>query len=843
MLNPKQHQSSSLLSPKLASKETVSLATVCEEIAAQDVFAHSPVASVVLSKAGAIQLLNRAFCRFLGYEAQALLNRPFSTLIEPAQRDHWRAFQDADNRHPLALAYQHRQAECVWGLTNVFKFIDANGLVLGSIVQLQDISPHKQREELLELRAAAGEATTEGIIISDALAPGFPIIYASRAFCDFTGYRQEEILGRNCRFLQGPETDPQTVATIRQALSSYGSFAGEIRNYRKNGEPFWNFLRMEPLRDEHGQVRYIVGTQTDVSERKRTEETLRQYEEIFASASDMMALVIDNYTYQSVNQRYLEVFEKPREAIVGHSVAELHGEDFFKTIKPAYDRCFAGFEVRTQHWITPPASDPLYLDIKIIPYRDRSGNVAGAVVSTRDITELHRAQTHIHHLAYFDTLTQLPNRICFQEQLQQRFELIQQQGQRFAVLFLDLDNFKRINDTLGHRVGDLLLQQVANRLRASLRSVDRISRPTLNMDEHRVARLGGDEFVILLTDIAQTGAAAQVARRILEALTQPFCVDDHSIFASASIGISVYPRDGADIEDLFKNAEIAMYHSKKFGKNGFQFYDESMQALAVKRLNLENELRKALERDEFYLHYQAQMDLASNTIVGVEALLRWHNPKLGRVSPADFIASAEETGLIVPIGAWVLETACAQAMAWQKQGLSKLRMAVNLSARQFAQPDLPALLTQVLQRTGFDGGCLELELTESLLMQDIEHAIHTMGTFKAMGVTLAIDDFGTGYSSLSYLKRFPLDRLKIDRSFIQDIHIDPNNAAITLAVISMAHSLGLEVIAEGVETDAQRVFLQQHRCDEIQGYYLSPPLSAEALAMLLRRHGDVVETT
>lgn len=476
---------------------------------------------------------------------------------------------------------------------------------------------------------------------------------------------------------------------------------------------------------------------------------------------------------------------------------------------------------------------------------NEQGRIVRLLGTLQDVTERKQAEAQIRHLAYFDSLTGLANRQSFYERVTQAFTLAKRYKRQMAVLFLDLDDFKRVNDTLGHGVGDLLLKSVADRLRTTLRDADGVTRTNLQSSNHEVARLGGDEFMIMLAEINHAEDAAVVARRILETLREPLTLAGHNVFVTPSIGIAVFPHDGEEVDTLFKNADTAMYHAKRSGKNAYQFYDDSMNRAASERLALENALRFALDNDEFSLHYQPQLDLCSGAIVGVEALLRWYNPDLGAVSPADFIPLAEETGLIIPIGAWVLKTACAQAKAWQTQGLKPLRVAVNLSVRQFMQPDLTDLVSRSLAETGLSASYLELELTESLLMQDVEQAIKTMDTLKTMGVRLAIDDFGTGYSSLNYLRRFPIDQLKIDGSFVQDITSDPNNAAIALAVVSMAHSLKLRVVAEGVETPSQEAFLRSKLCDGIQGFYISRPLPPQELVTLLqespRWHPDKVD--
>ena len=391
------------------------------------------------------------------------------------------------------------------------------------------------------------------------------------------------------------------------------------------------------------------------------------------------------------------------------------------------------------------------------------------------------------------------------------------------VVFIDLDRFKFVNDTLGHDAGDTLLKLIADRLRAATREVD------------TVARLGGDEFVLLLPQHANSDPGQVILQRVLDAVAQPLQVGGHEFFLTCSMGVAAYPDDGDNAETLIKHADIAMYRAKEQGRNHWQSYAPAMNASMLARLSLESELRHALERGQFHLVYQPQVELDSGTVVGMEALLRWQHPTLGAIAPGDFIHLAEEMGLIVPIGAWALQTACAQAKAWQRAGLGGLRMAVNLAARQFRQGGLLQSVREILAVTGLEPRFLELELTESMMMQDVDQAIATMGKLKALGLQLSIDDFGTGYSSLAHLRHFPIDVLKIDKSFVSDILYSADDAAIVQAIIALAHSLRLKVIAEGVETAQQLAFLRQHGCDQMQGYLFSRPLAAPAFEQLLRQ--------
>jgi diguanylate cyclase (GGDEF)-like protein len=435
--------------------------------------------------------------------------------------------------------------------------------------------------------------------------------------------------------------------------------------------------------------------------------------------------------------------------------------------------------------------------------------------------KLQHAQ-RVEYLAYHDGLTALPNRSLFNKLLSQAISQSQRHHRQLAVAFIDLDRFKQINDTLGHEAGDVLLKEVASRLKACLR------------DSDAVARLGGDEFVVLLTEVVEEKYAATVAQKIIFAIANPFILLGQEFRVTASIGISTYPTDGLDEQTLTKNADIAMYQAKEDGKNQFKFYSERLNANSLERLALESSLRHALQRQEFRLHYQAKRELLHGQITGMEALLRWQHPDLGLVAPMQFIPVAEETGLIVPIGKWVLQSACAQNVAWRKQGLPRLCMAINLTARQFGDDHLLHDVTSVLESTGMEAALLELEIHENLLMQDIERTLHILTQLKALGVRIAIDDFGTGYSSLATLQQFPLDTIKIDRSYIRDIATQSQDSKLTKAIIGMGKSLSLTVVAQGVETKEQAEFLRAHACDELQGFYFNKPLSAEKFVELLR---------
>jgi diguanylate cyclase (GGDEF)-like protein/PAS domain S-box-containing protein len=464
-------------------------------------------------------------------------------------------------------------------------------------------------------------------------------------------------------------------------------------------------------------------------------------------------------------------------------------------------------------------------EIYLAPVSDEDGEVRNFVVTQYDITAMKQSEAKLQHQAHHDALTGLPNRFLLYDRLGQAIASSSRQARPIWLLFVDLDRFKFVNDSLGHKAGDALLQTISGRLQSAVRQSD------------TVARLGGDEFVLILPERTDGTAtlSTDVVQRILDTVAQPLMIEGHEFFPTCSIGVAAYPDDGADADTLMMHADIAMYRAKETGRNNFQFFASSMNEKTLERLRIEGELRRALEREEFVLHYQPQVDLHTGHIVGMEALIRWHHPELGMVMPQRFIGLAEETGLIVPIGAWVLRAACMQNRAWQLAGFPHLRVSVNLSARQFAQHDLAQSIIETLAETGLPASSLEIELTETLVMADVERTIETLRALKAIGVQLSIDDFGTGYSSLSYLRRFPIDVLKIDRSFVRDMTTNPDDAAIVASIISLSHSLKLHVIAEGVETQEQLSYLRSLGCDEMQGYFFSRPVSADIFEQLLHQ--------
>jgi diguanylate cyclase (GGDEF)-like protein/PAS domain S-box-containing protein len=565
---------------------------------------------------------------------------------------------------------------------------------------------------------------------------------------------------------------------------------------------------------------------TELAARKDVEHALLLRERAIESSANAIIIssaLAPDYPIIYVNPAFERITGYHPSDVIGKSCRFLRGDDHTQTgleeIRAALrDRREGRALLRNYR----KDGTLFWNDLHLSPVKNADGLVTHFVAAQYDITELKRYQLELEIQANRDMLTGLANRNLLQDRLKKAIAHAARYRSSIWVLVFDIDRFKLINDTLGQKAGDVVLKTIAGRLKSSAREID------------TVARFGADEFALVLPQQANVAMSTDIVQRVMNAVSEYIMIGDRELHITSSVGIAIYPADGDDAEALLTHAGIAMYRAKDSARNTFQFYRPAMNEQALDRLRIEEELHSALERGEFLLHYQPQVDLATGKIVGMEALIRWLHPTLGMVSPLNFIGVAEDTGLIVPIGEWVVRTACLQNKAWENAGLGTLRVAVNLSARQFAQPDLVAMIADVLQETGLDAHCLEIELTESLIMTDVQQAVLTLQQLKDLGVLLSVDDFGTGYSSLSYLKRFPIDTLKIDQAFVQDITTDADDAVIVNAIISLAHNLQLTVIAEGVETEAQLDYLRRQGCDEIQGYYFSRPVPADAFELLLR---------
>lgn len=540
--------------------------------------------------------------------------------------------------------------------------------------------------------------------------------------------------------------------------------------------------------------------------------------------SIMVTISDEEGILQYVNKKFCEISKFSREELIGkdHPIvnASCHSRDFMAKM---WDTITSGKTWKGELRNRAKDGSFYWVDTTITPFLDGENKPYQYLAIHTDITKQKEIEEHVHHLVHYDTLTGLPNRTMFLDRLTQGLAQAKRHDQKMAILFLDLDRFKLTNESMGHHVGDRLLEIVADRLGQCLRKDDFL------------ARMAGDEFGLLLTMISRDEDVILVSDRVLKTLNQPIQIEVQEIMIKGSIGISIYPSDGDDTETLLKNADLAMSHAKEKGKGQFNFYSPRLNNKLHQNLKIESALSHAIERSEFKLNYQPQICLRTGKIIGMEALIRWERPGVGLVSPAEFVPVAEETGLIVPIGEWVLRTACAQNKAWQLKGLPKISMAVNVSAVQFKKEDFIEIVARVLNETGLDPADLILEMTESMLMENTDMTIKQFNKLKKAGVTLSIDDFGTGYSSLGYLKRFPINSLKIDRSFVNDIAQDEDDAVITTAIISLAHNLRMDVVAEGIETEEQLIFLQENECDSGQGFLFSRPVPADAAEALLQK--------
>jgi diguanylate cyclase (GGDEF)-like protein/PAS domain S-box-containing protein len=729
-------------------------------------------------------------------------------------------------------------------LTDVDYWIELRQTVfaLASLVLIFDVYAIHKHIQLHRIRRQLAERDQLFHVISENAADMIALIdrngrrlYNSPSYQKILGYSPEELRTTPSIEQVHPDDRPRILAAAQRARSTGEVEMVEYRMRHKDGS--WRILESTAcaIRNAKNETDNLVIVNRDITERKRSEE-----------------LLMHNTALRCAAEKYRTIFE---DAVVGifqmtadghplnvnRAMAHIHGydspEQLMAELANLVDQLFANpsqidelkrvlnedsvirgaeVEVRcrdgTTKWVLMSMRAVRHADGKIVVYEG----------TLEDITDRKVAQNRVQFLAYCDSLTGLANRTLLQDRLTKALAASRRRKDKVALLFLDLDRFKVINDSLGHSIGDLLLREVADRLKHQSREQD------------TVARVGGDEFIVVLTGVKDVTDVAVAVERIMDMMTAEFLIQGHSFTVNCSMGVSIFPDHGADSETLIKNADAAMYSAKEAGRDNYRFFTEDMNAEATERLTLERALRVALEKKEFFLLYQPQMEMVTGAIVGLEALLRWQHPQLGTVSPDRFMRIAENTGLILPIGAWVLRTACSQTRKWQEQGLCVGTIAVNVSAAQFRQQGFQELISKVLSETGLASHYLELELTESLLLDHADMVSSVLRELKVMGVKLAIDDFGTGYSSLSYLKQFPFSKLKIDRSFICDVAGNSDDAAIATAIISMAKSLGLKVIAEGVETESQMSFLRALRCDEIQGYYFSKPLTADEVCAKLQ---------
>ncbi|MFL6653412.1 MAG: EAL domain-containing protein [Sulfurifustis sp.] len=790
---------------------------------------------------GNLVLCNSAFPHLLGYTVEDVIggnNRQVQTGAMAAVV--YRAFNDV-YRSGVAKRSQdwewiHKDGSRVRVEGSVHLVRNAQGEPIGFRGILRDVTARRQIEE--RLRESEEKYRTILESIEDAyyeVDTRGNLVFFNSAFSRMLGYAPDELIGINNRVYQTPDVARDVYKVFNEVYrTGLPAHAHVWRMTRKDGTHVWVEGSVQLVKDGAGRTIGFRGMLRDVTERRQMEQRLRESEARFRALTELSS---DWYWEQDAEFRFVRVESRggdqdwARRALLGKRVWET---GFLVETEGGWDAHRAALEAHR------PFRDVVmharrrdgqrqYISVSGEPVFADDGAFCGYRGVTREITKQKLAEERVQYLATHDALTGLPNRVMFSQLLNAAIETARRQSHKCAVLFLDLDRFKIINDTLGHEAGDFLLKEMAVRLRSCLRTGD------------VVARLGGDEFVVLLTKVADSSAIAGVARKLLSAAMKPISVHEQECRITASVGICVYPRDGTDEHALMKHADVAMYLAKEEGKNNFQFYSRRIKTQSLERLALEASLRRALDANEFSLAFQAKLSFRTGSITGVEALIRWDNPQLGSVSPTQFIPLAEETGLIVAIGRWALRSACAQSVAWQHAGLPPVRLAVNLSARQFADADLLDDIRDALARAGMRPELLELEITEGMVTQNADRAVRLLGAIKSMGVRLAIDDFGTGYSSLAQLKRFPIDTLKIDRSFIREIPRDTEDNAITEAIIAMAKTLRLTVVAEGVETEEQVRFLRAHDCDEMQGYYFARPMSPEEFAEFLRAQAEHVK--
>jgi diguanylate cyclase (GGDEF)-like protein/PAS domain S-box-containing protein len=827
--------------------------------------------------------VNQTLCRMLGYDEEELLARSFPEVTHPEDvaksvQLRERLYAGDVGSGTLEKRYLRRDGSVMWAETAVTVVRGAGGRTAYVVAVIQDVTARKRAERQAERLTAFYSAlshTNQAIVRlrdPDALyreicrvcvelgrvrMAHISVVQGERLVpVAWAGPVEGYLAGIELRTAasapegRGPAgtalredrpyicndffADPATLPWRDRAARS-GVRSSAVFPFRRGGRAVGvlNLYDAEPGVFDAELVALLEEMAADLSfalDNFEREAALRESAERFRglveSAMDAIITVGEDQRIVQFNPAAAALFQVSSEAAVGMPLERLIPERF-RAAHAAHVRGFSESGEASRRMggasdLWALRADGTEFPIEASVSRSLAGGAPQYTVILRDITARKRFESRIEYLATHDGLTDLPNRNLIRDRIAQSIGHAHRAGTHLALMFVDLDRFKVVNDAFGHPFGDTLLKAAGERFRSALR------------DDDTVARLGGDEFLILLTDLHRTADVYIVAQKILDALERPFALEGREIHLSASIGVSLYPQDGEDFDTLLGHADVAMYRAKDLGRGTYQFFTPAMSAGLKQRVELESQLRRALDRGELRLAFQPKVDLASGAIAGAEVLLTWTHPELGIVPPASFIPLAEETGLIVPIGEWVLRSACAQAKSWIDAGLTPVAIAVNVSARQFLHHDIVALVETVLKQTGLPPGLLELELTETLIARDVDKVAATIQRLQSAGVHFSVDDFGTGYSSLSQLKRFRVDRLKIDQSFVRNLDTDRNDAAIALAIISLARGLDLKVIAEGVETAEQCAFLRKHGCDEIQGYYFSRPVPPEELAAMLR---------
>ena len=770
---------------------------------------------------GPIDFISDAIEEIAGYTAGQLMRgttHAWVDLICPEDRRmHRRAVKQAvGEMQPYALEYRIIDAAGTerWVAENGQPQAGPHGLVWVDGI-IADISQRKHHEMRIEALLTEQSAILDNVMFGVMFVRNRRIVSVNRRCEELFGYGHGAMTGSSTAIVFPSRYDYEEAGERQYpALAAGGDFSEERHYRRQDGSLFWALVSgcaLDPLRPGEGSIWVYA----DITARKEAEEKLRLSATVLEHIADAVMVVDIEGVIVAVNPAFTQITGYTEAEAVGqHSSltrSERHDELFYQTM---WDELIASGFWRGEIWRRRKNGE-IYLEwLTISAVRDTRALTTHYVGVCSDITVIKQAQEKLDHLAHHDPLTALPNRLLFHDRLQHALQRAAREGEQLAILFIDLDRFKNVNDTLGHHIGDELLQQVAAQLSARLRDGDTL------------ARLGGDEFIVLLEKVDGQYGATQVAEKLVSMFEQPFLVAGHELFVTCSVGVSLFPDDAQDLNMLIRNADVAMYQAKARGRNGYRFYAPSMTGEGIERLRLETYLRRSIEKHEIFLNYQPQVEIDTGRLVGVEALVRWNHPELGLVPPARFIPLAEDSGFINQLGKWVLDEACRQMMRWQEQGLRVPKIAVNLSVKQFERGSMAGMVADILRETGLEPQRLQLEVTESVIMNTGD-ALGYINDLHAIGVGLAIDDFGTGYSSLAYLKQLPVQTLKIDRSFIKDISTDANDEAIAIAIIQLGKSMHLSVIAEGVETQEQAAFLLRHGCKLAQGYFYSKPVLAQ----------------